>query len=135
MTPTALFSWILRLAAAGILLQTLYFKFTGASESVYIFSTLGIEPLGRIGSGVAELIASVLLLIPRTAWMGAGLAMGVMAVAVLSHLAVLGIEIQGDGGLLFYLALTVLVCCALILYLHRADALAMLAQIRGRRMP
>jgi uncharacterized membrane protein YphA (DoxX/SURF4 family) len=128
----AILSWILRLAAAGILLQTLYFKFTGASESVYIFSTLGIEPVGRIGSGIAELIAAVLLIIPRTAWMGAGIAAGVMAVAILSHLAVLGIEIQGDGGLLFYLALTVFLCCAIVLYLHRADAFALLAQLRGR---
>ena len=59
-------SWALRGTAAAILLQTLFFKFTGARESVYIFSTLGLEPWGRIGSGVAELIASVLLLIPST---------------------------------------------------------------------
>ncbi|MDX1908747.1 MAG: DoxX family protein [Bacteroidia bacterium] len=125
-------SWILRIIAAAILLQTLFFKFTGAAESVYIFSTLGIEPVGRIGSGIGELISAILLLIPRTAWLGALGALGVMAVAILSHLTVLGIEIQGDGGLLFYLALAVFVSCAIVLYLHRADAFAMLKMLQKR---
>jgi hypothetical protein len=98
-------SWLLQLVVAGILLQTLFFKFTGAAESVYIFSTLGVEPGGRIGSGVVELIASLLLLIPATATIGAALALGVMAGAIVSHVAILGIEIQGDGGLLFALAI------------------------------
>ncbi|ELR70081.1 hypothetical protein C900_04078 [Fulvivirga imtechensis AK7] len=69
-------SWIARIVAAVILLQTLYFKFTGAAESVYIFTTIGMEPWGRIGSGVAELVAAVLLLVPATAWLGALLALG-----------------------------------------------------------
>lgn len=113
--------WVLRIAAAFILLQTLFFKFTGAAESVYIFETLGVEPFGRIASGIAELIASVLLLIPRTAWMGALMGMGIMAGAILSHLFVLGIEIMGDGGLLFFLGIGVFVACAVSLWIHRAE--------------
>jgi hypothetical protein len=114
-------SWVLQLAVAGILLQTLFFKFTGAAESVYIFTTLGAEPWGRIGSGVAELIAAVLLLVPATAGLGAGLALAVIAGAIVSHLTILGIEIQGDGGLLFGLALVVLLASAGILIIRRAE--------------
>jgi uncharacterized membrane protein YphA (DoxX/SURF4 family) len=94
-------SWLLRLVAAGILLQTLFFKFTGAEESKYIFSTLGVEPWGRIGSGVVELVAAILILIPRTTTIGALLALGTMSGAILSHLAFLGIEVKNDRGLLF----------------------------------
>ncbi len=109
------------LIAAVILLQTLYFKFSGAPESVYIFSTLGMEPWGRIGSGVAELIAAVLLLVPRTAWMGAAMAMGIMCGAVASHLFILGVEIMGDGGTLFYLALAVMSCSVIVLLQQRQE--------------
>lgn len=111
----------LRLIAAIILLQTLYFKFSAAPESVYIFSTLGIEPVGRIGSGVAELIAAILLLIPRTAWLGAGLSWGMMSGAIFSHLTKLGIAVQGDGGFLFALAIVVWVACLGILWLQREE--------------
>jgi hypothetical protein len=113
-------SWILQLTVAGILLQTLFFKFTAAEESVYIFSTLGAEPWGRIASGVVELIASVLLLVPATAPIGALLTMGVMVGAIASHLLVLGIEVKGDGGLLFGLALTAFAASALVLAIRRA---------------
>lgn len=112
-------SWGLQLLAAGILLQTLYFKFSGAEESVYIFTALGVEPWGRIGSGVAELMAAVLLLAPATAPLGALLAMGVMAGAIVSHLTILGIEVKGDGGLLFALALTVFLASAIVLVIRR----------------
>jgi putative oxidoreductase len=114
-------SWVLQLVVAGILLQTLFFKFTGAPESVYIFSTLGAEPWGRIASGAVELIAAILLLVPATTTVGAALAMGVMVGAILSHLTLLGIEVRGDGGLLFGLALTVFVASGLILLLRRAE--------------
>ena len=114
-------SWIAQILAAIILLQTLYFKFTAAPESVYIFSTLGVEPYGRIGSGVAELIASVLLLMPRTAWAGALLGLGIMGGAILSHLTILGIEIMGDGGQLFAYAVIVLVCCGIVAFLKRKE--------------
>jgi hypothetical protein len=114
-------SWILQLIVAGILLQTLFFKFTGAAESVYIFSTLGAEPWGRIGSGVVELIAAVLLLVPATTTIGAVLSLAVITGAILSHLTVLGIEVRGDGGLLFGLAIAVFCASALILLLRRGD--------------
>jgi uncharacterized membrane protein YphA (DoxX/SURF4 family) len=116
-----LISWALRLLAAGILLQTLFFKFTGAEESKYIFSTLGVEPWGRIGSGVIELIAAVLLLVPRTTAIGALIALATMSGAILSHLAFLGIAVKEDRGLLFGLALTVLVASLGALYLHRFE--------------
>ncbi len=114
-------SAVLQLAAAAILLQTLFFKFTGAEESVYIFSTLGMEPWGRIGSGVAELVAAALLLYPATAALGAALAMGVMTGAIVSHLTLLGIEVKGDGGLLFGLALSVFVASAIVLVIRRTE--------------
>ncbi len=114
-----LLKWLLRLIPAMILLQTLYFKFTAAPESVFIFSTLGMEPWGRIGSGIAELIAGVLLVIPSTSVFGAVLALGIMAGAILSHLTRLGIEVQGDGGYLFILALIVFLCSALITGLEK----------------
>src|SRR5919106_1428038 len=114
-------SWVLQLTVAGILLQTLFFKFTGAEESVYIFSTLGAEPWGRIGSGVVELVAAVLLLVPATAPFGALLTMAAMGGAIGSHLTVLGIEIRGDGGLLFGLALTAFVGSAIVFLIRRAQ--------------
>ncbi len=111
-------SWILRLAAALILLQTLFFKFTGAPESIYIFEQVGMEPWGRYGSGVVELIASVLLLWPRTVGLGALIGIGVISGAIFFHLTSLGIEVQGDGGLLFYLAVIVFLCCAVLLKMY-----------------
>ncbi len=115
---------IARIIAALIMLQTLYFKFTAQPESVYIFTTLGIEPFGRIGSGIAELIASILLLIPRTSWIGAILGIGVMAGAIASHLTILGIEVMNDGGQLFILALITSLCCLVILFFEREKVLS-----------
>lgn len=113
--------WALRIVVALILLQTLFFKFTGAKESVYIFSTLGVEPWGRIGSGVVELLASILILIPRTAVYGAILALGTISGAIFSHLTKLGIKLTavGDNGELFALAVTVFICSAAVLLIHR----------------
>jgi len=99
--------WILRILAAAILLQTLFFKFSGAEESIYIFSTLGMEPWGRIGTGIVELVASILILIPRTTAFGAVLAAGTMSGAIFFHLTRLGIEVRGDHGQLFIYALLV----------------------------
>ncbi len=109
----------LRLIACIILLQTLYFKFTASPESVYIFTTIGAEPIGRIGSGVVELIASILLLYPPAIFYGALLSLGVMSGAILSHLTILGIDVQGDGGLLFGLALVTWVCSAVLVIVYR----------------
>jgi hypothetical protein len=114
-------SWLLQVVVAVILLQTLFFKFTGAEESIYIFTLLGAEPAGRYGSGVMELIASILLLVPSTIALGALLGVGVGVGAVFSHLAVLGIDVKGDGGLLFGLACVVLVASAIVLAIHRRE--------------
>ncbi|MFN3754552.1 DoxX family protein [Flavobacterium sp.] len=111
--------WIIKLTAVIILLQTLYFKFTAAEESVYIFKTLGIEPFGRIGSGVVELIASILILIPRTTLLGSFLGLCTMLGAIFSHIFVLGIEVQNDGGTLFILAVITLISCLLLVYAER----------------
>jgi len=117
--PTPIVSWICRIVAAAILLQTLYFKFTGAKESVYIFTRVGMEPWGRYGSGLVELLAATLLLVPRTVPLGALLAAGVMLGAIASHLTKLGIIVQDDGGLLFALAVIVLTCALATAYIHR----------------
>jgi len=114
-------SWVLRIAVAVILLQTLFFKFTGAEESIYIFTTVGAEPWGRYGSGVMELIAAALLLIPGTVAIGALLALGVGVGAVFSHLTLLGIDVKGDGGLLFGLACVALAGSAIVLAIHRRE--------------
>jgi uncharacterized membrane protein YphA (DoxX/SURF4 family) len=111
--------WILRILAAIILLQTLFFKFSGAEESVYIFSTLGMEPWGRIGTGVVELIASILILIPRTTPFGALLAMGTMSGAIFFHLTRLGIEVRGDHGQLFIYALLVFISSSILAWTFR----------------
>lgn len=109
----------LRFLVALILLQTLYFKFTAAPESVYIFETVGLEPAGRYLSGVFELIAAVLLLIPGIFWLGAALSIGIISGALFFHLTLLGIEVKDDGGLLFVLALVVFFSSAIILYSER----------------
>ena len=114
-------SWILQLIAAGILFQTLFFKFTGAEESVYIFTKVGAEPWGRIGSGVMELVAVVLLLIPVTSWLGALIALAAISGAIVSHLTILGIVVRDDGGLLFALALIVFAASLGILFLRRHE--------------
>jgi len=118
MKPKNILSLLLRLVAAGIMLQTLYFKFTAQPESIYIFSRLGIEPWGRIGSGIAELIAAVLLLWPSTIVFGAALGAGIMLGAIAAHATILGIEVMGDGGLLFIYALIVLISCISLMVLY-----------------
>ena len=112
-------SFILRLVVAVILIQTLYFKFTGAVESKYIFETVGMEPWGRIGSGVVELFASILILFPGTAWLGAILALGTVTGAIFFHLTKLGIVVLDDGGLLFSLACVVFLFSLIILWTER----------------
>lgn len=111
--------WALRLIAAAIFLQTLFFKFTGAPESKFIFSTLGVEPFGRYFAGFSELIASILLLVPGLGLLGALMAIGIMAGAIMSHFAILGIVVQDDGGLLFLLACVVLVASSLVVFLEK----------------
>lgn len=110
-------SWILRVIVAIVLLQTLFFKFSAAPESVYIFEQVDLEPLGRIGVGVAELIASILILYPRTVKLGAAMAAMLMLGALYFHLSILGIEVMNDGGKLFAMALVVFVFSLVIFFM------------------
>ena len=115
------FNFLLRLIVAIILLQTLYFKFTASPESVYIFTTLGMEPWGRIGSGIVELIAAILILIPSTTWIGAILALGTMTGAIFFHLTRLGIVVMDDDGTLFILACIVFIGSLILLWKNRKN--------------
>lgn len=120
------------IAAAIILLQTLYFKFTAAPESVYIFGQLGIEPYGRIVVGIMELIIALLLLKQSASLLGAILGLGVISGAIFSHIFVLGIEVQGDGGLLFVLALAVFVLLLITIILQRQKLLNWVQHLRKK---
>ncbi|OYU54165.1 MAG: DoxX family protein [Chitinophagaceae bacterium BSSC1] len=111
--------WILKIIAAGIMLQTLYFKFSAAPESVYIFTTLGLEPYGRIAIGVLELIASIAIFVPATTALGALLAVGLMTGAIFSHLGKLGIVVMDDGGQLFIYSILVFLSAALLVWINR----------------
>lgn len=126
--------WVLRLIVAVILLQTLFFKFSASEESVYIFSTLGIEPWGRIGSGVVELIAALFILWPKTTVWGAILALGVISGAIFSHLFTnLGIEVKGDHGLLFIYALVVFIGSALLIAFNFSQVKSLYLKISGQK--
>lgn len=126
------FSLSLRLVIAAILFQTLFFKFSGAEESVYIFSTLGVEPLGRWFAGLSELIAGILVLIPMTQAIGALMSIGIMAGALLTHLFVIGIEVKGDGGLLFSLAVFVFICSLALVFIKREELVKMALEAQAR---
>jgi len=129
------FYWIARTVAAIIMVQTLYFKFTAAPESVYIFTTVGMEPWGRIGIGVLELVASVLILITPIAWLGAGLAAGMMAGAIGMHVTLLGINVQDDGGQLFLYAMAVLVSSLYVLWYDQSKVKMLIARVSRRSVP
>lgn len=129
-TSKPVITWIFRLIAAFIMVQSLFFKFSAADESIYIFSTLGMEPWGRIGTGMIELIASILLLIPRTTWLGAAVGIATMSGAIFFHLTALGIKVKGDGGQLFIYALVTWVTCAILLFLEREKVQHALATIK-----
>jgi uncharacterized membrane protein YphA (DoxX/SURF4 family) len=133
MKTKTIFLWVLRALAALIMLQTLYFKFSAAPESVYIFSTLGLEPWGRIGIGIAELFAAVLILVPATVSIGALLAIGIMSGALFAHLTKLGVEVQGDGGYLFILCITVFISALILLFAYRRQVFNYLQLITGKK--
>lgn len=117
--PMIIAAWTARILAAVILLQTLFFKFTGAEEAVFIFTELGVEPWGRIALGIFELITALLLLIPLTTGIGAVLGFGLMVGAIFSHFTVLGIEVMGDGGQLFIYAIIELISCSFLVWFYR----------------
>jgi hypothetical protein len=118
-------SWLLRTLIAIVFLQTLYFKFTAHPDSVHIFSALGAEPYGRIGLGIIELITSFLILIPRTKLLGIFLSFGIISGAIFSHLLVLGIHVEGDGGSLFVLALIVFAALCVLSFIYKNDYLTL----------
>ena len=124
--------WLLRIVAAIILLQTLFFKFTGAEESVYIFTALGIEPWGRFVTGSFELIASILILYPLSTGMGALLGMCLMLGAIFSHITVLGLVVKDDGGQLFIYACIVLFCCSVLVFQNRENLITLFASIKKK---
>ncbi|MEO6687421.1 MAG: DoxX family protein [Dyadobacter sp.] len=132
--PNKIVFWVLRIVPAVILLQTLFFKFTAAEESVYIFSKLGIEPWGRIGSGVVELVAAVLILMPATTGIGALIGLGVISGAIISHLTVLGIEVQGDNGQLFIYAMLVFICCAVLVYFEKHKLIFLIKSLSSGKL-
>lgn len=125
--------WIAKIIAAVIMLQTLFFKFSAAEESVYIFSTVGIEPWGRIATGVAELIAAILLLIPRTSVWGALLAAGIMFGAIATHLFILGIEVKNDGGQLFVYALIVFIISCWVIITNKQKISSILPLLTSKK--
>lgn len=120
MKYSSVFIWILRVIAAVIMLQTLYFKFTAHPQSVHLFSELGMEPWGRIGTGVVECVASLLILYPRTTGIGATIGAGLMAGAIFFHLTKLGIKFDGDYVLFMY-AVVAFACCAILAVIYRSQ--------------
>ncbi len=121
MKPKKIISWILRAVIAVILLQTLFFKFTAHPDSVHIFSALGVEPWGRIGLGIVELITSILVLIPKAKLVGITNSFGIILGAVFSHFLVIGINVKNDGGGLFTLAIIILVSCFILFIIHKNE--------------
>ena len=109
----------IRIIIAVLLIQTLYFKFTAHPDSVYIFSQIGLEPYGRIGIGIMELITAILILNPKSIWLGSLLSIGIISGAIFMHLTKLGIEINNDGGVLFYMALIILLLSIVLLISNR----------------
>ena len=114
--------WTLRILAALIMLQTLYFKFTGHEQSVQLFTVLGMEPWGRIGTGIVELIAAILILYPRTTGYGAILGMGLMAGAIFFHVTKIGLDFGGDYWLFMYAVVT-FICCIVLAFYYKNELL------------
>jgi uncharacterized membrane protein YphA (DoxX/SURF4 family) len=132
MKSSTILLWVLRIIAAVIMLQTLYFKFSAAEESVFIFTEMGIEPWGRIATGIFELIAAILILYSPTKFFGAIIAAGIMSGAILSHLTVLGIEVKDDGGQLFAYALVVWICSAIIIWMEKEKIIQLVKKLNNK---
>jgi putative oxidoreductase len=128
MNAKNIISWILRLTVAVILLQTLYFKFTAHPDSVNIFSALGVEPWGRIGLGIIELITALLILLPKSKIIGMATSLVIILGAVFSHILVLGINVSNDGGTLFTLAIIVLIATTVFLIIHKKELITLISK-------
>lgn len=121
MKPLSILSLVLRIGIAIIFIQTLYYKFTAHPDSVHIFSALGVEPFGRIGLGIIELITAILLLVPRTKLWGILIGLGIISGAIFSHLLVIGTEVKGDSGGLFLLAIIVMIASLILMFIHKDE--------------
>jgi hypothetical protein len=128
------FTWLLRIVAAIIMLQTLYFKFSGHAESVGLFTELGIEPWGRIGTGIFELLASILILIPAVSYLGSILGIGLMAGAIGAHLTILGVS-YGGSPLLFIYAVIVFIVCVILLILDKQKIYILIKKYTNITLP
>jgi len=133
--------WILVIYIGFVFIQSLFFKFAGSQETVLIFNTIadwmagigflaGIaEPFRAYGGttvGLTELVATILLLVPRTRLWGALLSLGVISGAIFFHLGtplgvdrVIDVDGNTDGGVLFFMACGVWVASAITIYLNR----------------
>jgi len=112
------YSLLLRITVAIIYIQTLYFKFTAHPDSVYIFTKMGVEPFGRISLGVIELIISIGILIPKTKYAAIVMSIAIVLGALMSHIFILGIIVNGDNGLLFSLACLIFLLSILLFIYH-----------------
>ena len=112
------FTWLLRVIATLMMLQTLYFKLSGHVESVRLFTTLEMESWGRIATGVFELLASIFILYPRTTSIGSAMGVGLMTGAIFFHFTSLGLKVGGNY-LLFSYTITAFVCCFILLVISR----------------
>lgn len=125
-------SWTLRIIVAVILLQTLYFKFTAHPDSVHIFSALGVEPWGRIGLGIIELITALLIVLPKSKIIGMATSLVIILGAVFSHILILGINVSNDGGTLFSLALIVLIASTIFLIMHKNELVLLTSKFKKK---
>ena len=112
------FLWICRIVATLILLFTFYYKITGSPESVHVFSEADMEPYGRYSVAIAEFVAAMLIIIPRTSLAGALLAVVIMICVIASHIFVLGIQVMNDRGRHFIAAVVVAICSMIIIYAY-----------------
>lgn len=118
-----IFPIVLKVVAAFIMLQTLFFKFSGAQESIHLFTAIAgyNEAIMRIGTGTLELIAAILFFVPKKTWLGALLTIGLMSGAILSHITILGIEFNNDGGALFMSAIVTLLAGIILLIQNKKE--------------
>lgn len=140
--PLGIVSWVGQLVVVAILGQTLFYKFSGASETVALFEVLGMGAAGRYGTALMELVAVVLLLVPRTAWAGGLVALGVISGAIMSHLTTLGVSIDAEklgnpdlapleGPGLFVMALIVFAASAAVVVIRRRQIPVVGAALAG----
>jgi len=118
-----IFPIVLKVVAAFIMLQTLFFKFSGAQESIHLFTAIARdnEAIMRIGTGTLELIAAILFFVPKKTWLGALLTIGLMSGAILSHLTILGIVFNNYGGALFMSAIVTLLAGIILLIQNKKE--------------